>query len=127
MTTWADPPVLPSYTLPEALEIPAPVLELPQAEIPSYTPIVVPPNTLRPPPGVEGIPLPEKPPEPAGRKKRKKKNLKRNAKVGRKPDTSTNTDEPSVRSTDSQCSIYGCRDTYANDGNNDSSSNYKCY
>lgn len=77
MTTWADPPVLPSYTLPEALEIPAPVLELPQAEIPSYTPLVVPPNTLRPPPGVEGIPLPEKPPEPAGRKKRKKEESKK--------------------------------------------------
>ena len=77
MTPWADPPVLPQYTLPEALEIPTTVLELPQAEIPSHPPIVVPPNTLRPPPGVEGIPLPEEPPKPAGRTKRKKEESKK--------------------------------------------------
>lgn len=30
------------------------VLEVPRAELPSYKPLVVPPNTLQPPPGVEG-------------------------------------------------------------------------
>jgi hypothetical protein len=52
---WADPPVLPVWDLPEAPSLPAPILELPSAEIPSYKPLVVPPNTLRPPPGVKGI------------------------------------------------------------------------
>ena len=45
---------LPSMSLPEALEIPVPVLKLPSAEIPNYEPIVVPPSDLRAPPGVKG-------------------------------------------------------------------------
>ena len=78
MTTWADPPVLPSYTLPEALEIAAAsVLSYHKQDIPSYTPIVVPPNTLRLPPGVEGIPLPEKTTRTGGTKKRKKEESKK--------------------------------------------------
>ena len=28
---------------------------MPQADLPSYKPLVVPPNTLRPPPGIKGI------------------------------------------------------------------------
>ena len=52
---WADPPLLPSLTLPESPVMPDAVLEVPRAQLPSYKPIVVPPNTLRPPPGVEGI------------------------------------------------------------------------
>jgi len=52
---WANPPSLPSITLPEALDLPIPVLEVPRADLPSYKPLVVPPNTLRPPEGVEGI------------------------------------------------------------------------
>jgi hypothetical protein len=52
---WADPPKLPSLVLPEAYAIPTPILELPQADLPSYKPLVVPPNTLRPPIGIEGI------------------------------------------------------------------------
>jgi len=51
---WADPPVFPSLTLPEAPTMPAPVLEVPRAKIPSYKPLVVPPSDLRPPPGVRG-------------------------------------------------------------------------
>ena len=51
---WSDPPVLPSLVLPEAPGMPAPVLEVPRALLPSYKPLVVPPSTLRPPPGVEG-------------------------------------------------------------------------
>jgi hypothetical protein len=35
--------------------MPPPVLEVPRAELPSYKPLVVPPNTLRPPPGIQGI------------------------------------------------------------------------
>lgn len=35
--------------------MPPPVLEVPRAELPSYKPLVVPPNTLQPPPGIQGI------------------------------------------------------------------------
>ena len=34
--------------------MPAPVLEVPRAKIPSYKPLVVPPSDLRPPPGIKG-------------------------------------------------------------------------
>ena len=60
---WANPPQLPSLNLPEAFQLPIPILEVPQADIPSYKPLVVPPNTLRPPSGIEGInsdPSPDK-------------------------------------------------------------------
>lgn len=52
---WADPPKLPSLSLPKAPELPVPILEVPRADVPSYKSLVVPPNTLRPPPGIEGI------------------------------------------------------------------------
>ena len=52
---WVDPPKLPSLLLPETFQLPIPILEVPQADIPSYEPLVVPPNVLRPPPGIEGI------------------------------------------------------------------------
>ena len=48
-----EPPLLPSIRLPEALQLPLPVLEVPRADIPYYTPLVVPPSDLRPPPGIE--------------------------------------------------------------------------
>ena len=54
MPSWSDPPSFPSLTLPEAPVMPAPVLEVPRAKIPSYKPLVVPPSDLRPPPGVRG-------------------------------------------------------------------------
>ena len=60
---WVDPPKLPSLFLPEAPNLPIPILEVPRADVPSYRPLVVPPNTLRPPPGIEGInsdPAPDK-------------------------------------------------------------------
>tara|TARA_R100000406_G_scaffold34579_1_gene22852 strand:+ start:1837 stop:2202 length:366 start_codon:yes stop_codon:yes gene_type:complete len=49
--------------------MPAPVLEVPRAKIPSYKPLVVPPSDLRPPPGVRGenedkSPDKTKPPQP---------------------------------------------------------------
>jgi hypothetical protein len=62
---WADPPILPSLLLPEAPVMPPPVLEVPRAQIPSYEPLVVPPNTLRPPPGIEGVNTEDKPPKKA--------------------------------------------------------------
>jgi hypothetical protein len=43
--------------------MPPPILEVPKAELPSYKPLVVPPNTLRPPPGIEGINTEEEPPQ----------------------------------------------------------------
>ena len=63
MDQWPEPPVFPSLTLPEAPVMPAPVLEVPRASLPSYKPLVVPPNTLRPPPGIEGINTEDEPPE----------------------------------------------------------------
>ena len=52
---WVDPPELPSLNLPEAFQLPIPILEVPTADVPSYRPLVVPPSSLRPPPGIEGI------------------------------------------------------------------------
>ena len=48
------PPVLPVLRLPDAPVLPRPVLEVPRATLPTYKPLVVPPNDLRPPPGVKG-------------------------------------------------------------------------
>ena len=63
MDPWSEPPVLPSLSLPAAPELPQAVLEVPRAKLPSYKPLVVPPNTLRPPPGIEGINTDEAPTE----------------------------------------------------------------
>ena len=56
---WANPPQLPSISLPEGLGLPAPVLAVPRAELPNYKPLVVPlvlpPSVLRPPPEIEGL------------------------------------------------------------------------
>jgi hypothetical protein len=49
------PPVLPVLRLPEPPLLPRPVLEVPRATLPTYKPLVVPPNDLRPPPGVRGV------------------------------------------------------------------------
>ena len=43
--------------------MPDAVLEIPRAQLPSYKPLVVPPNTLRPPPGIEGINTEEEAPK----------------------------------------------------------------
>ena len=43
--------------------MPPPILEVPKADIPSYKPLVVPPNTLRPPPGVKGVNTEDDPPK----------------------------------------------------------------
>ena len=48
-----EPPLLPRYSLPKALEIPRVTLDQPEALIPSYRPLVVPPSDLRPPEGVK--------------------------------------------------------------------------
>jgi len=52
-----EPPVLPYMALPEPLALPVPILEVPDAHVPSYKPLVVPPSDLRAPPGVKGQPL----------------------------------------------------------------------
>ena len=54
MDPWPEIPSFPSLSLPEAPGLPAPVLDVPRAGIPSYKPLVVPPSDLRPPPGVKG-------------------------------------------------------------------------
>jgi hypothetical protein len=38
-----EPPIIPTLSIPKPPDLPAPVLELPSAEIPSYTPLVIPP------------------------------------------------------------------------------------
>ena len=43
--------------------MPPPVLEVPRADLPSYKPLVVPPNTLRPPAGIQGINTTEEAPK----------------------------------------------------------------
>ena len=43
--------------------MPKAVLEVPRAQLPSYKPLVVPPNTLRPPPGIEGVNTEEEAPK----------------------------------------------------------------
>ena len=48
-----EPPLFPSITLPEAFQLPLPVLEVPRADIPYYKPLVVPPSDLREPEGTE--------------------------------------------------------------------------
>ena len=52
---WEEIPSFPQLVLPDAPVLPGATLEVPRASIPSYKPLVVPPNTLRPPPGIEGI------------------------------------------------------------------------
>ncbi len=59
---WADPPNFPSLILPEAPVMPPTVLEVPRGTLPSYKPLVAPPNTLRPPPGVKPIQPKDEPP-----------------------------------------------------------------
>ena len=63
MDPWTEPPVLPYLALPEAPLLPPPILDVPKAELPSSKPLVVPPNTLRPPPGIDGINTEDEPPK----------------------------------------------------------------
>ena len=58
-----EPILLPTMALPEPPRMPVPILEVPDALVPSYKPIVVPPSDLRPPPGVKGKPLEGKQPQ----------------------------------------------------------------
>ena len=78
MDPWSEPPVLPSLTLPEAPVMPEAVLEVPRAQLPSYKPLVVPPNTLRPPPGIEGINTEDEPPQKEEKATAKKQPTKPN-------------------------------------------------
>jgi len=58
MMEWEAIPVFPLLELPEAPNLPGPILEVPQADLPSYRPLVVPPNMLKPPPGVPKVKTP---------------------------------------------------------------------
>ena len=51
-----EPLKLPYMSLPEPPVMPVPILEVPDAQVPSYKPLVVPPSDLRAPPGVKGKP-----------------------------------------------------------------------
>ena len=48
--------------------MPSAVLEVPRAQLPSYKPLVVPPSTLRPPPGIQGYPASEEEEETESKK-----------------------------------------------------------
>ena len=56
-----EPFPIPEVTIPEPVQIPTPILEIPRADIPSYTPLVAPPADLRPPPGVKPFKQENKP------------------------------------------------------------------
>ena len=58
-----EPLLIPSINIPPPPPLPAPVLELPRAELPSYTPLVIPPAATA---GTPPVPLPQtaKPDEP---------------------------------------------------------------
>ena len=58
--------------------MPPPILEVPRAELPSYKPLVVPPNTLQPPPGIEGIEVGDEPPQKEEKATSKKQPTKPN-------------------------------------------------
>jgi hypothetical protein len=75
---WIDPPVIPYLAIPEAPFLPPPILEVPRAEIPNYKPLVVPPNTLQPPPGIEGIEAEDEPPQDEETESSKKQPVKSN-------------------------------------------------
>ena len=57
-----EPIPLPYMAIPEPLNLPVPILEVPDAQVPNYKPLVVPPSGLRPPPGIKGKPLDGKQP-----------------------------------------------------------------
>jgi len=61
-----EPIILPHMALPEPPRMPVPILEVPDALVPSYKPIVVPPSDLRPPPGIKGKPVEGKQPKKTG-------------------------------------------------------------
>jgi len=68
---WANPPEFPTLILPEAPVMPPTIFEVPQGELPSYTPLVVPPNTLQPPAGVQPLEIQEEPPKEEQQQKTK--------------------------------------------------------
>ena len=56
-------PNFPYLELPAAPNLPGPILEVPKGDLPSYKPLVVPPSTLRPPPGIKGLDSNDEPPK----------------------------------------------------------------
>lgn len=78
MDPWIDPPVIPYLAIPEAPFMPPPILEVPRAELPSYKPLVVPPNMLQPPPGIKGIDVDDEPQQEEREATSKKQHTKPN-------------------------------------------------
>ena len=54
-----EPILVPSIDLPEPYHLPTPILELPKADLPSFKPMVVPPNDLATPPKAPAKESPE--------------------------------------------------------------------
>tara|TARA_Y100001973_G_C5116934_1_gene290646 strand:- start:201 stop:635 length:435 start_codon:yes stop_codon:yes gene_type:complete len=52
MSRLGEPYFIPYINLPEAFAMPLPTINMPNADIPSYKPLTVPPSDLRPPPGI---------------------------------------------------------------------------
>ena len=61
MIDFPEPLVIPDHKLPEPLSLPRPVLEVPTIELPSYKPLLVPPEGLQPAGGGEASEKEEKP------------------------------------------------------------------
>ena len=59
-----EPLPIPDFSLPEPLALPRPTLELPTIELPSYRPLLVPPEGLQPAGGGEASEKEEKPVTP---------------------------------------------------------------
>tara|TARA_R100000008_G_C3532957_1_gene140319 strand:- start:208 stop:642 length:435 start_codon:yes stop_codon:yes gene_type:complete len=56
-----EPFVIPSMSLGDAPLLPQPIFDVPKGRLPAYTPLVVPPSNLQPPPGIEGENKDQKP------------------------------------------------------------------
>jgi hypothetical protein len=91
-----EPLLIPSINIPPPPPLPAPVLELPRAEIPSYTPLVIPPAATA---GTPPVPLPqtEAPAEPAPETQQNLRQLVREALRQAEAAPSVRRVEPSVQ------------------------------
>lgn len=54
MPNLGDAPTFPTFIMPQAPQLPRPVLEVPRADLPSYKPLVVPPSQLKSPAQING-------------------------------------------------------------------------
>ena len=89
-------PAFPTFLAPKTPDLPAPVLELPRAVLPSYTPVVIPPAATA---GTPPVPLPQtaKPAEPAPETQQNLRQLIREALRQAEAAPSVRRVEPSVQ------------------------------